>query len=144
MFSSPLADWYLQKWHWLKLRRACLSYCVVVHYYLTSHCRLSCNHHETIGGTVLIMKLEKVDMIDEKHHQENSLEDSWKARHESWPVMFLSLPDWKWCLAHSFLRISPWKILGLMTNKKCCILHWIEKFTSGEKLNKIGLTILSW
>ena len=41
---------------------------------------------KAIGGTVHVLKPERVELIDGDIHQECSLEDSWKARHESWPV----------------------------------------------------------
>ena len=50
---------------------------------------LSCDHYETIGGTVYILRLETVDLIDDEHHQKCLLVDNYTARHESWPLMFL-------------------------------------------------------
>ena len=130
----------------------------MVHYYPTSHCRSSCNRHGAIGGTVYVITFENADFMDGEHHRECSHEDSWKLGREHWPEMFLSFDDeqlriWflrniciqcvlsaslaRW-LVHSFLKISPWLLLLLMSNEKCCILNWIRNFIPKSNLNKVG------
>ena len=47
-------------------------------------------------------------------------------------------------LVHSFLGRFPRIIIPMMSDKKCCTLHWIEKDFSRKKLNKIRVTILPW
>ena len=69
-FSSPLADWYMQKWHLLKLGLCCGLLLSNV------HLSTSCNCFEDIGGTLFIKMLEIDDLIDGKHHQERSLENN--------------------------------------------------------------------
>ena len=117
---------------------------------------MSCDYFEAIGGTVYIIKLEKDDLIDGKHHQEGSLENNWKARHEIWPLMFF-LFCWKiwflrkiihcvlsFSLVNGFLRMSPRALSRLMSTKNWRKLHWIRKFISRRTFNKKGLTILPW
>ena len=98
--SSPIADWYMRKWQWLKLRLGLHSRRVL---WLTNILRPTLACRETtmklIWGTVYVTRREKVDLIDGKRRQECSLKGSWKARHESWPVMFFDF-GWKIC----FLR----------------------------------------
>ena len=74
----------------------------LVHYFNVP-LTLSCNCSEAMGGTVYIPKFEKVELIDERIHQERSLENNWKTRHEGWPVDFLSSVDFK--RKHDFSEI---------------------------------------
>ena len=110
---------------------------------------MSCIRYETIGGTVYIMTLENDDLIIKKHQQECSLEDGWIARHENWPVMFLSLDErydfseifghkvlsasLAWWLLHKCLTISPRILIWPMSIKNWRKPHWIRSFVLRKK-----------
>ena len=64
----------------------CIVVVFVVHDYPTSHCL--CQHHarKLYGGTVHVLKLERVELIEEELCQECSLRYARNSRLESWPV----------------------------------------------------------
>ena len=150
----------MQKWHRLTLQ-LCLHSCSVL--WFTTNQRPTVSVVQTTWGyrrAVYIMMLEKDGLIDGKRRKECSLEDSWKVRHQSWPVMFLFLVDEDdfsktyvqsvYCQLRShddcyivcYGNLKEYELDWCQVKNRYNLL-WIRNFISRKKLNKKGLNILT-
>ena len=109
-------------WQWLKLRLCWHSRIVCGPLLSSIPLSLSCNRYKAIGGTVHIMKLEKIDLIIGEPHQECSLEDGGKIE--------MKVGQWGFCL---------WLIEQLKMKKKILFLrNMFAMRTVGEPARRLA------